>query len=148
LRWIVLLAAIVAAAQALIGWFGKRPWTETDGRLGMFLSISIDLQLLVGLMLYVFLSPATRAAFQNFGGAMSNEVLRFWAVEHVSLMIVALALIHAGRAMSRKAEETMKKHRRAAIFYGLATLIILFAIPWPFFPYGRPLLRLMALMGT
>ena len=140
LRWIVLIAAIVAVVQAFRGWLGKKEWTEVDGRLAMFLSMSIDLQVLVGLILYIFLSPLTRTAFQSFGAAMSDGVLRYWSVEHISLMILALGLVHAGRAISRKATQPASKHRRAALFYGLATLVILLAIPWPFFSYGRPLL--------
>jgi hypothetical protein len=140
LRWIVLIAAIAAVFQAFRGWLGNKEWAEIDGRLGMFLSMSLDLQVLVGLILYIFLSPLTRTAFQGFGAAMSNPVLRYWSVEHISLMIIGLGLVHAGRAVSRKAAQPAGKHRRAAIFYGLAILIILLAIPWPFFSYGRPLL--------
>jgi hypothetical protein len=140
LRWIVLLAAVVAAARAFGGWVGKKEWTELDGRLAMVLTMSVDLQVLAGLILYIFLSPLTKTAFQDFGAAMSNGVLRYWSVEHITLMIIAVGLVHAGRAMSSKASQPASKHMRAALFYGLATLLILLAIPWPFFSYGRPLL--------
>jgi cytochrome c oxidase assembly factor CtaG len=142
LRWVVLIAAIVAVVRALVGWLGKKEWTNLDDRLSIVLSASMDLQVLLGIILYVLLSPLTRTVFQDFGAAMSDESLRFYAVEHVFAMIVALILIHIGRATSRAAEEATKKHRRAFIFFGLATLVILIAIPWPFFSYGRPLLRL------
>jgi hypothetical protein len=108
----------------------------------MLLSASMDLQVVLGFILYIFLSPFTQTALQDFGAAMSNELLRYWSVEHVLLMIVALILIHIGRATSKVAEEATSKHRRAAIFFGLALLAILLAIPWPFLPYGRPLIRL------
>jgi hypothetical protein len=143
LRWVVLIVAVAAVVRAFVGWFGKREWSQADSRWGLYLSISIDLQLLLGLILYIFLSPFTKTAFQNFGAAMSNGVARFWAVEHILLMIVALGLIHAGRSLTRRADGATGKHRRAAIFYGLATLAILLAIPWPFFSHGRPLLRLL-----
>jgi ABC-type Fe3+ transport system permease subunit len=73
---------------------------------------------------------------------MSDSVSRFWSLEHVLLAIIALALAHAGRATSKAAEDAAKKHRRAAIFFGLATLAILMAIPWPMLAYGRSLLPL------
>lgn len=57
-------------------------------------------------------------------------------------MLVAVVLAHVGRALSRRVTETQDKHRRAAIFFGLAVVALLIAIPWPFLPYGRPLLRL------
>lgn len=146
LRWVVLILAVVAVARAFRGWLGKKEWTALDGRLGLFLSSSIDLQLLVGLILYIFLSPFTRAAFQDFGGAMSDQLLRYWSVEHIVLMVIAVALIHVGRSTSKGAEEATKKHRQAAIFYALATLAVLLAVPWPFFSYGRPLIRLVGLV--
>jgi hypothetical protein len=142
LRWVVLIVAIVAVIRALVGWLGKKEWTALDDTLGIMLSGSMDLQVLLGIILYIFLSPFTKSVFQDFGAAMSDGLLRYWSVEHVFLMIAALVLIHAGRATSKRAEEAPKKHRLAFIFFGLATLAILIAIPWPFYSYGRPLLRL------
>jgi hypothetical protein len=143
LRWLVLVVAILAVVRAFAGWLGRRDWTDSDSRLGLLLTSSVDLQLVVGLVLYIFLSPFTRTVFQDFGAAMSDESARYWAVEHIALMIVALVLMHVGRTMTKRAEGSVNRHRRAAIFYGLATLAVLFAIPWPFFSYGRPLLRLL-----
>jgi hypothetical protein len=141
-RWIVVILAIAAVVRALGGWLGRKEWTALDRRLGVFFSSSMDLQLLLGLTLYIFLSPSTHTAFQNFGAAMSNEVLRYWSLEHIGLMLVAVVLAHVGGALSKRAEAARAKHRQAAVFFGLAILIVLFAIPWPFLPYGRPLIRL------
>ena len=141
-RWVVLILAVVATLRALFGWLAKKDWTSLDDRLGLWFTASFDVQVLLGIILYIFLSPFTRAVFQDFGAAMSDSVSRYWSVEHVFLTIIALALAHAGRATSKSAEEPAKKHRRAAIFFGLATLAILMAIPWPMLEYGRPLLRL------
>jgi hypothetical protein len=142
LRWIVLILAVVAFVRALVGWLGQKEWTALDNRFGMLLSASTDLQVLLGIILYIFLSPITTTAFRDLGTAMGNELQRFWTLEHVLLMIVALILIHAGRATSKSAEGARSKHKRAAIFFGLAILVILIAIPWPFLSYGRPLIRL------
>ena len=141
-RWAVLILAVVATVRALFGWLAKKEWTPLDDRLGLLFTASFDLQVLLGILLYIFLSPFTRAVFQDFGAAMSDAVSRFWSLEHVVLTIIALALAHAGRATAKAAEGATKKHRRAAIFFGLATLAILIAIPWPMLDYGRPLIRL------
>jgi len=55
-------------------------------------------------------------------------------------MLVAITLAHVGRARIRKAD-IARRHRLAAIFYGLALVSILASIPWPGTPNGRPLLR-------
>lgn len=142
LRWIVVLVAALALARAWLGWLGKQGWTPADDRLGMFLTIALDMQVLVGLLLYAFLSPLTASAFQDLGAAMSNGAVRYWAVEHVGLMLVAVVLAHVGRALSKRAGDAVRRHRLAALFYTLAVLAVLAAIPWPFLSFGRPLVRL------
>jgi hypothetical protein len=146
MRWVVLVLAVVTVVRAFSGWLGKKEWAALDKRLGLFFTSSIDVQVLLGLILYILLSPITRSALQDFGAAMSNAVLRFWAVEHLFSMAVAVALAHVGRALSKRATTDTSKHRRAAIWFGLATLAILVAIPWPFLSYGRPLIRLLGLV--
>lgn len=129
-RWLVLLALVVSVVLAISGWLGKREWKKTDNLFNLILVIFTDLQFLVGLVLYAFVSPLTKAAFQNFGAAMKNPDLRFYAVEHILLMVVALVLIHIGRSKSKKASSPEKKHRTAAIFYTLSLVLILAGIPW------------------
>ncbi|MFV0268576.1 MAG: hypothetical protein ACK5HT_15730 [Draconibacterium sp.] len=129
-RWLVLLALVVSVVLAISGWLGKREWKKTDNLFNLILVIFTDLQFLVGLVLYAFVSPITKAAFQNFGAAMKNPDLRFYTVEHILLMVVALVLIHIGRSKSKKASSPEKKHRTAAIFYTLSLVLILAGIPW------------------
>lgn len=141
LRWIVLVAAVIAIVRAFGGWTGGRPWTAVDDRVGRQFILFFDIQFLVGLLLYAVFSPLTRAAFSDFGGAMGDSVLRFWAVEHAFGMFVALALAHIGRARLRRAPDDAARHRTTAIFFTLAIVIVLATIPWPFMPAGRPYFR-------
>jgi hypothetical protein len=90
----------------------------------------MDIQFLIGIILYAFVSPLTKAAFSDFGAAMKNPALRFYAVEHILLMVIALVLVHIGRSKSKKAIAPWKKHRAAAIYYGIALVLILAGIPW------------------
>ena len=85
---------------------------------------------LVGLVLYFFLSPITNAAFQNFGAAMKNADLRFYAVEHFLMMLIAVVLVHIGRSKSKKAAQPRKKFGISLVFFGIAYIIMLAAIPW------------------
>ena len=140
LRWVILILGLVAVVRA-IGGRGGRPWTSADESVGKWFIASLDLQFLVGLLLYAWFSPLTRAAFADFGGAMRNAGLRFFAVEHLLGMIVAVALAHVGRVRSRKATTDARRHHVAALFYGLALIILLASIPWPGMPAGRPLFR-------
>ena len=135
LRWVVVLLAIWALARAYFGWLGRRDWTVNDRRAGSFYSISLDVQLLIGLILYFLLSPITRQALSNLAAAMGNDTLRFFGLEHILYMVAAVILAHVGTATSRRAEEATAKHRRAAIWFTLSVLAILLGMPW-----FRPLL--------
>lgn len=141
LRWVVLLTALFAIIRSITGLSFRRSFMEADGRAGLWFTISMDLQLLVGIILYFFLSPTTTMALQNFGAAMSVGASRFFAVEHVLLMVLATVAAHVGRAQGKKkALAAAQRHRRSLIWYVLALVLVLAAIPWPFFSYGRPLL--------
>ena len=142
LRWVVLAAGLWAVVRALGGLIFRRPWTPTDAQSGRWFSISLDLQVLLGLLLYAFLSPIASHAFADMGAAMRDPILRFWAVEHVTMMLAALVLAHIGSARARRASTSAAKHRTSLIFYALALLAVLAAIPWPFMADARPLFRL------
>ena len=135
LRWVALILLIVTTAFAFIGWLGKREWTERDRKFGVYTTIALDTQLLLGLILYFFLSPITKTALQDFGAAMGVADLRFFGLEHAIYMVLAVILAHVGSALAKKATESRAKFVRLAIFYGLALLLVLLGIPW-----GRPLI--------
>jgi hypothetical protein len=142
LRWAVLLTGAIAWFRSIGGGTAKRSWAAKDELWGLLFTISLDTQLLAGLVLYLFLSPFTKIAFQDFGGAMSNASLRFWAVEHITGMIIGIALAHVGRVKIRKAQTDARRHRLATIYFGLALVAIAVSIPWPGMPVSRPLFRL------
>ena len=137
LRWIVVVAGLLAAGRAIIGWRSGREWTRLDDRLGLLYTVSFDIQVLLGIVMYLFLSPTTTGNFSDLGAAMGNAGVRFYLVEHSVAMLLALGLAHAGRAAARGAHAMSTRHRRAAIFFSISVLLILAFIPWE-----RPLLRL------
>jgi hypothetical protein len=141
LRWAVLALGVWAVVRAFSGVSGQRPWSAADAAAGRWFSTALDAQLLLGIALYGFLSPITTQAFGDMGAAMRNATLRFWAVEHLAMMIAAVALVHVGRVRSRRVPADQSKHLNAAIFFTMAMLAILTSIPWPFMSVGRPLLR-------
>jgi hypothetical protein len=141
LRWAVLLTGLVAWFRAVGGKTANRPWTSKDDLWGLMLTISVDLQLVVGLILYVALSPITKIGLRNFAAAMQIPPVRFFTVEHAFGMLVAIALVHVARVKIRKSAEAARKHRLAMVLYGIALVIFIILIPWPGLPVARPLLR-------
>jgi hypothetical protein len=141
LRWAVILVGLVATVRAIAGAVGGRTWQPLDQRLAQMFVGLLDLQMLVGLLLYFVLSPITTAALSDFGGAMGDSGMRFWAVEHWVGMVIGIALAHVGVARARRMADGAIKHRVIATFFVLAMLAILASIPWPGRVYARPLIR-------
>ena len=134
-RWIVLLLLLFAIINSLIA--GNRPYIRTDNRLGLLLTIFADLMLVVGIVLW-FTGSWGYQQIQTKGMAevMKNPTDRFYVIEHLLGMLIAIILIHIGKAQGKKRIADKAKHRRTLIFYFLALLIILASIPWPFREIG------------
>ena len=142
LRWVVLIVAVLALIRMYFGgWMGRKAYSKADDRVSLLFTIMLDLQLLVGIILYVFLSPTTLALLTGTG-SMSAPLTRYFGAEHAAMMLLAVIVAHVGRAQSKKAADARGKFRRAAIWYTVALVLLLAGIPWPFLPTARPWLRL------
>lgn len=139
IRWIALIAAVGTTLAALRGKVAGA--NSLADRWGMIAMMALDTQMLLGLLLYFVLSPNTKAIMENFGAAMKDPALRFWAVEHTVTMFAAIALAHVGRVLARKAASPVAKRTRLLICFGLATVLIILGMPWPGRPGGRVLFR-------
>ena len=136
-RWLVVLAGIFALFTMLSGLTGRK-FGAGDKRSGLIYTAVLDLQLLIGLILF-FVSPITSGAMQNMGEAMANSDLRFFLVEHTLMMVLAVVAAHIGYSQSKKASLPDRgRFMRGAIFYGLSLVLIALAIPWfrPLLPWG------------
>jgi len=116
-RYIVLLLLVVAVIQALSGWAGRKAYTDGNRKLNLFTLISAHVQLLFGLVLY-FLSPLTKLP-------ASEALGRYWKMEHISVMILAIILITIGNSRSKKVSDGAAKHKAVAVFFGLALILVI-----------------------
>ena len=130
LRWAVLLFGLWTLLKALTGVFSKRNYTSGDKTSNLLFMISCDIQLLLGLILYFSNSWFDR--LKDLGNNMKDPYNRFFTMEHMSMMLIAWILVHVGRASVKRASTASAKHKRMLIFFGLAILLILASIPWPF----------------
>ena len=130
LRWIILIVGLISIIKAYSGWFGNKLYTKGDNGLSAAFMGTLHLNLLVGLVLYLFLSPIVDTAFNDFGAAMKNANLRFWAVEHILVNLIAVVVATIGRSKAKKAVDNVRKHKLTAIFYTIAMILLLSRIPW------------------
>jgi hypothetical protein len=125
LRWLLLIMAIGSIGYAINGLITKREIDDIDDRLNKFTVVFAHIQLVMGFMLYFITNR-----YQNID--MSDPVSRFWGVEHMVGMTIAIVLITIGRNRYKKAPTDFLKLRATAIYFSLALLMMLATIPWPF----------------
>ena len=129
-RWAVLLFGFWTLLNAMTGLFGKRTYSASDNRSNLLFMISCDIQLLIGLILYFTNGWFDR--LKDLGNNMKDPLNRFFTMEHMSLLLVAWVLVHIGRSAVKKADTDAAKHKKMLIFFGIALVLILVSIPWPF----------------
>lgn len=142
MRWIVVGLCVVVVYRAVAGQLGRRPWTSSDTYISFGLLVALDVQLLIGAVLFVK-SPITILGIHELDLTLESPALRFYTFVHPLLMLLAIALVHIAWIRIRRSSESSSPHRTAAVFFGLALLLLLAGIPWPVLSYGRPLLSLL-----
>jgi hypothetical protein len=119
-RWVVLLVGVAAIIFALLAMTGNRPWDALADRLALFFTISLDIQVLIGLVVWV--------TQQRWSGDL------FLGYIHPLAMLAAVALAHIGRTRADRASDSREKGRFATLFFVGSFVVILLAIPlgsWP-----------------
>jgi hypothetical protein len=129
LRWVVLVLLIVTLVKAWQNRSGT--FTKGQGKLGLFTMITLHIQLLLGLALYMMKGWISMLGTP---GVMESTVMRFFAVEHLAGMLIAILFGTLGHSLVKRASDDALKHRRQLRYFGLALLIIVASIPWPFRP--------------
>ena len=126
LRWVALGLLIYAIVNA----FSKKGvslYEKKDKMINLFTMILLHTQLLLGLILTFNGKIAFKA-----GWITNNPQMRFFIMEHIPLMLIALILVTIGRKKAEKTEAPYSKHQLIAKWYLIALILILVAIPWPF----------------
>jgi hypothetical protein len=127
LRWVALILLILAIINA----FTSTAYEKKHRLINLFAMVTLHTQLLIGLGLY-FISPRV----QFLKGWMSSDVAkgmyRFYNLEHILLMIIAIALVTIGHSKSKKGATPEEKFKPIKLWYVIGLLFILAAIPWPF----------------
>lgn len=141
LRWPLLALFLLLLARAGTGWARRSRWRPADTALLQAAAHLLSLQFLIGLLLYVALSPVVRAAFEDIGRAMRDAQLRYFLVEHTLPMVIAVTFLHIAAGRIKRAAADCR-FRRTTIAVLVTLLLIGAGIPWPGMSAGRPLFRI------
>ena len=130
-RWAVLACAAWAAFAALGGLRGRRAFTRKARVPGVALAAVADVQLLLGLSLWLWLSPHAVTS-----GGRSH----YWTFVHPLAGIAVVALVHVGSVKARRTLDDAGRWRTSFQFSLAALIVAVLAVPWPLFGMGRALL--------
>lgn len=133
LPYMFFASGLFLIVRSIIRWKSRSPYSKTDNTLRIIVLSLAHLQLIIGLILY-FVSPITKSAFDNFGAAMKDSNLRLYAVEHITINLLAIILITIGSVRAKREIIEFKKHKWTALFFGIGTILILSRIPWHVWP--------------
>ena len=140
-RWFVLAGLLFAVYRGYSGWLAKKRFRPTDNFARIFAAAIAHTQLAIGLLLYV-VSPLVHYFLHNFKTAVRVRDIRFFGMEHVTMMLIAIVAITIGSVKAKRKEQDQEKFKTMAIWFTIALLIILSSIPWAFSPLtSRPNFR-------
>lgn len=130
LAYAVLILLIVAVLNAVMGSIKQSDFSPRDFKLSLWALIATHTQVVLGLVLY-FISPLGIKSFSSNGAqVMKDATLRLFAVEHISVMLIAAVILTIGYSKQKRSEDSAAKFKRISIFYGIALLLVLSRIPW------------------
>ena len=127
LRWALLILVLTTVVMA----FKNRSAGTSALKPALWSMVMAHIQLLLGLVLY-FISPKVLFA----GASMKDPVLRFFLVEHILVMVMAIALFTIGYIKAKKIQDVPKMNSSLLIYFIIGLLLVLSRIPWPFLNYG------------
>ncbi len=130
LRWVALISLVIMIYRAYSGMINGRAFSAADNRWSLITVITFHTQLILGFALYVMNGWHTQM------GNMGDGVTRFFAIEHLMGMVIAIALVTVGRARAKKTQTDSVKFKRHLWAFIGALLIVLISIPWPFLATG------------
>jgi len=116
-RWIALILIIFTIYKAFKGIKNTEDYTAKDKMLALGTLIIFHTMVLIGFGL-IFSS--------------SNSQSLFFNILHPLLMATAVTLVTMGYSKAKKEDSASMKFRKILIFYSVALIVTLIAIPWSF----------------
>ena len=140
-RWFVLITIGASTILAVRGYFGRKPYQKLDDRARFWTVTIAHLQLTIGLLLYG-MSPVTTLSWKHPESFEWINDFTFFSIIHLILMVTSVVLLTVGSAFIKRKTDSKDKFRAMLFWFGLALIILLVAIPWPFSPLAqRPYFR-------
>jgi NADH:ubiquinone oxidoreductase subunit 2 (subunit N) len=124
LRWVAIILLLLAIVNA----FTAKSFEKKHKMINLFTMITLHTQLIIGLVQYFI----TSGKVKFFDGWMKEAAFRFYGMEHLMGMLIAIVLITLGYSKSKRGTTDSEKFKPIKLFYLIGFILILASIPWPF----------------
>lgn len=125
---ITLLAGIGTILMSVHGLVRKREYGKGDKAVSLIFNVALYFQLILGFLIYYLLRTALEGPMWEVPDTQNDASLRFWAIEHIALMIFALFLTQLGRVFIKKSKVPFRKFRASLFYFGTSLLLIVFSV--------------------
>jgi hypothetical protein len=125
---ITLLTGIFTIALSIQGLIRKREYGRKDLVLSVVFNVALYFQLILGFLIYYLLRSTLEGPLWEVPDTQNDASLRFWAIEHIALMIFALFLTQLGRVYIKRSKGTSRKFRASLFYFGTSLSLILFSV--------------------
>lgn len=140
-RWLVVITLFYIIVSSYIKQKYNKGYLNYDNVLKTITVSLLHTQLLIGFSLYI-LSPLVEAFYTNFSENIHQRQIRFFGMEHITVMTIAVIIITIGSSKAKKKTTNFDKHKTIFIWFLIGLLLILSSIPWSFSPLiNRPNFR-------
>ena len=117
------IAAIIILVRSIRGWSFMKVYTKWDKNISILFLVFMYIQLVLGILLYFVLGEQPIGA-ESMEDALQQTSLRYWALEHFTIMIFALFLSQIGWVFIRKSKLDLNKHKNTLFYFGISILMI------------------------
>ena len=125
---ITLLAGISTLVMSIHGLKRKREYGRQDFVVSLVFNVALYFQLFLGFLIYFLLRSTLEGPMWEVPDTQNDASLRFWAIEHIALMIFALFLTQLGRVFIKRSKGPTRKFRASLFYFGTSLLLILFSV--------------------
>ena len=124
LRWLVLVLLLVSIVMGFLSASQNKPYKK-----GLYAATMgfLHIQVILGIILLVQ-NKLSVFDTMSFGEVMKNAGLRADIVEHPTMMLLAAIVATVGYSSGKRAATDAQKHKKTAIFYSIALVLIFLGI--------------------
>lgn len=131
IRWFILVFLIYSLVVSFTKWRGAGVLSKRDSLIAALTVHFSHFQLLAGFILY-FVSY--KVMFDS--EALASPMIRFFTIDHMATMVLAITCLTIGNIKAKRASDPKQKAKLIFIWFLIAFILMMVAIPWPFRALG------------